>query len=228
MKTYAQKNSKKVTKKGFRFFAARTKTENPAVFLRANNENEGKIARMDDSQHSCRISSIAVLGLILAGALILRLLALAGRPIIPRDGVFYLEFCEQWFAEGDPFVNAMRRKPPLLSLYLTVALMHCGLTAENALIGLNLAAGTLLFDPCLFDCANPFSRCGRRACRRGACGGPSAAGRIFNFADARYFATFLCGMGFIRNALRSPQRKRFPMGSVPLRSFLRRCDAMPL
>lgn len=102
---------------------------------------------MDDSQRSCRISSVAVLGLILAGALILRLLALAGRPIIPRDGVFYLEFCEQWFAEGDPFVNAMRRKPPLLSLYLAVALMHCGLTAENALIGLNLAAGTCFLIP---------------------------------------------------------------------------------
>lgn len=90
-----------------------------------------------------------ILTAIAVAALLLRLLALLGNPILPRDGIEYLGFCERWFEEGDAFLDASVRSRPLLFQYLVVALMRCGLSSEAAGVGLNVVAGSLLAVPFL-------------------------------------------------------------------------------
>ena len=84
---------------------------------------------------------------ITALSIIISLLCWCLEPTVSRDGVLYLELIQIWHRNGD-FQDILDYWPqywiPPLPLYLMTFLMHCGLSAEAAGVGLNLLAGSML------------------------------------------------------------------------------------
>ena len=84
---------------------------------------------------------------ITALSIIISLLCWCLEPTVSRDGVLYLELIQIWHRNGD-FQDILDYWPqywiPPLPLYLMTFLMHCGLSAEAAGVGLNLLLGSML------------------------------------------------------------------------------------
>ena len=68
-------------------------------------------------------------------------------PTISRDGIFYLELVQIWHDQGN-FQGILKEWPrfwlPPFPLYLMKLLTDCGLSAETAGVGLNIAMGCCL------------------------------------------------------------------------------------
>ena len=68
-------------------------------------------------------------------------------PTISRDGIFYLELVQIWHDQGN-FQGILKGWPrfwlPPFPLYLMKLLTDCGLSAETAGVGLNIAMGCCL------------------------------------------------------------------------------------
>lgn len=89
----------------------------------------------------------AVLVLLMLFALTVRLFYVYGHPLEARDGIYYIQFTQEWFTHGAAALpDHLSIKPPLYC-YLARALMYLGVSASGATLCVNLAAGTLLMIP---------------------------------------------------------------------------------
>ena len=89
----------------------------------------------------------AILAGITVLSVIISLLCWSLEPTVSRDGILYLDLIQIWYKNGD-FQDILDYWPqywiPPLPLYLMPLLMHCGLSAESAGVGLNLVLGSLI------------------------------------------------------------------------------------
>lgn len=76
-----------------------------------------------------------------------RLLYLWLHPMVTRDGITYINFCQNWFEQGNEALPSFLQTQPALLFYLGKLLMHWGIPAESSLLLINLVAGILLLIP---------------------------------------------------------------------------------
>lgn len=89
----------------------------------------------------------AILATLMLFALGIRLIRLWGHPLEFRDGLYYIQFTQEWFDRGAAALPEYLSIKPPLYCYLSRALMYLGFTASAATLTVSLVSGVLLLIP---------------------------------------------------------------------------------